>query len=365
MNNLFLVHTPYHIILASALAIELPLNSNNNVMLLYNDFSLDNLNLSRFYELFSSVTILAGNSDIKKTVVPKSLQAYQLFIRNMKIFRRITENICFSSVFVFNNLRPENIRIVEETHQKNKGKIVYVEDGSAAYSSSENSAGIRRTLKSLVKAKIYGGSLVDHKQAVMGLGSSITHCAAIYPELVREELKRKSIQEIKTSRICEAAKTIFRDDINGLLVPEQSIIVLLDLYSSITPIIYKYTQVLEIVFALSSSLGIPVLFKYHPRETSSYVESMKEKFDNAFEVKRTIPSEAVFLALNEKSVVISSTSTSLITLRKIRPEILGISTMLILGLNDESLKKVFSAIGLSLPLSVSELSTIIREAKVK
>lgn len=356
MARVFLVHTPYHLLLASSIALSD--QGRDDVLFVYRDFDFDSFYLKRSYRLFSEVIILGGNLDRNNSSLVSKILFQRVCARNIKLIRRLFERKDVTSVCVFNDQRVENQKAIQFCARSSTCEVSYAEDGSAVYSSASSSPTFFDSAKQGLKRIIYNLDDSIHS-SMLGSNKSIDKRIVLFSELVRKELGNAPFEEIGTEDFVQAILFLFGQAIESVDPIEDSAVIFLDLFDFIYPQLHGYMNLLERIVAHYGALGKKVYMKYHPRESSLYADSLIKRWKTIHLINKEIPSEAVICRCRHDCAVIASISTSLLAASKISDRLLRISLMNLLDMEDKGLESAFSKLGVALPRKFEDLEDLI------
>ena len=324
MSVFFISHTPYHILLACGLAC-LQNKYENKYLIIMSDFehSEKYLDLLKSWEKnpFSEIIILKGNWTINKYVsifniyVGFVISLFNAINNKMKLYKYFITHVRDSSpkTYLFNDSNVQSQYLAKLTSDK-KGKVYYVEDGSAAYNNH-----LSVTSKGIIKIiyKLFFGFWYNELE-VFGTSKYIDEIIVSYPQSIRPELSGKKNQKLPDQIYDFLSNYLSHSLITqfGYEIPEFDCVVVLP-HSEILRFsnvnmksIYKNT----ISFLAT---GYKVGIKYHPREINNYLDF--ENKPNVSIIPKSLPSEVIWMHLRRKKtkVIIGDASTSLITAKKI------------------------------------------------
>ncbi len=359
MASVFLVHTPYHLLLACSIALSK--QDKENTLFVYRDFDFDTTYLEQPARLFSEVIILKGNLDHGRSNLFNKIIYQKDFFRNIRFIRGLFERKDVTSVYVFNDNRVENKKAMQFCAKSNSCRISYVEDGSAVYSSNSDSPRIKDIVKLGLIRFFYRLDNFSGHSSVLGSNTLIDERIVLFSELVRKELSTGPISEISSEKLIESINFLFGSSIDRMCSMENSVIVFLDLFDFAESFLGKYMILLERIVDHCESLGKKVYMKYHPRERNLYAKILLDKFEKVYFIDKEIPSEAVISKCHQRTAIISSVSTSLITASKISDSILRISLMNLLNIEDKGLKSAFLKLGVSIPGKFEDLERLLTD----
>jgi len=361
MKNLFVAHTPYHIILSTGIASTTAKN-DTNVLIIFRDFDLNFIDIENLYSSFQEVIILKGNFDFNfdnNNIFSK----IKMFLENKNMInklKKVIEIYKFEYLYLFNNNKILDKKIIQLTSINKIRKIIYVEDGSASYSSSFFEYSIGDIIKLKLKNLIY--NLREYGDIVRVLGEVyyIHSRMFLFPELVRSELKKGTIKEIRSEQLRNGILKTFGKHMNNIPKISDSAIIFLEHYEFVKSLEDKYISMVKDIIEICNNLNKKVYIKYHPRETNYYLSNILSEFNNLHFIEKGIPSEAILLNIKKKSVIISTISTSLITASKLSKNSLKISLLDFLKVNDNNLKLSYEKLGIKLPRNNKEMEEILK-----
>lgn len=183
MNSIYVIHTPYHLLITCGLAISYDC-SNEKYLVIVPDFK----DATVFYQSiigwkdnpFTEVILLSGVYNVKFGNTIKTMKS------NLKTINQLfrTKIKDYGSSYIFNDGRVEGQLIAYLNYTKN-GSNFYVEDGSAAYNCYVQ-PDINFYLKIIYKL-IYG-SWYEHVR-ILGMYKYIDRIMVFRPDLIRKELQ--------------------------------------------------------------------------------------------------------------------------------------------------------------------------------
>lgn len=269
MNNLFVLHTQYNIILAMAL-IEEKYKECYNKLILFRDFNLSDDMLKSLKSYFSKVEVYTGSYNKADLRWRKKIFRYPLLRREFS-----NDDVVYDNIFlVEDTIVPEQC-LMQITMKKNPNvHIGYVGDGGDAYFTNIVSpTGLAKHKYTMVLRKIlfkYLFGLGDFYYSANCFGSSplVQTVYELYPDSLREELQNKEHHSIRTDCFITAIRKLFCFQKPQLLESNAVIIMLdkLEVYGDFKKFDAAITEVVE----LAKLEGREIYYKYHPAEKSSY-----------------------------------------------------------------------------------------------
>ena len=337
MDSLFLVHTPYHMILAISMALSDEYRSSKNDIFIWKTFDLKSINIENLEKIFNNVIYLE-NKDI-----------FNVNIINSKINKKVYNNI------FANSDREVHTQYIVKNRLKNNGNFYYLEDGTAVY--TDEKFPIEFTEQKIEEIYKNINLHVENIQ-VCGTLSKIKKRYLIYPHLVRDELRDgKENLEIESDLIKIAIENIyseFQENIDYL--NKTNVLIALELsdffiYNNSDVIDYAKV-VYEIIYRLNQK-KVNIYLKYHPREKNKYLDNYIIESDNVKFIKNSIAIEAFYSLQN--LYLISRVSTSLMTFSKILGSKRAICIDKIFDENSNRLIEVFEKLNIFLPNTIDDV----------
>lgn len=364
MKELYVSYTPYHILLNSSIASSRDESIEKDLIIIEDFSNIDKIvkGLNNWKDNpFREHIVIDGKFS---TDLPDDKSIFNIFRKNsvFNVFKKgITEikkryeNQNFQTVFTGNDERPHS-QFLEYICRKNNGINVYVEDGSELY--NDNVSSSFPTLE-FIYYRLSLGSWYDDVR-VLGKYRFTDEIRAFRPDLVRDDLKDKRIEQIDLENFIDLQRTGLTDTIlnefefdlylnkNDIIIflPHSSLVRerdLLPLYKDIISRLKEYNK--------------DILLKYHPREKDHYLSGYDEDILN---LPQSLPSEIFFLQMiNNSPVIIGDVSTCLFTSKIINDQSCVISLINLLDIESKYLKEVFSKIGVIIPNTRPELEEIL------
>ncbi|MDY3001342.1 MAG: hypothetical protein SOR73_06695 [Romboutsia timonensis] len=355
MKNLFIVHTPYHLILACGLCEEI--NNEEKDILIYKDFNTENLDLNLIKKKFRNVYFY--DTKIYKVVdIPKinGLIKSRSKIKNIKKLIQYKYN----RIFVFNEVFIETQYIINKRKKSKNSEVIYIEDGTNAYMQTKIGRN-SKNIKSIIKNYLYYGFRYEDIGRTFGIHSKITKRKVIWPDIVREEFKQDQVEleEINGNVLKNGINSCYKTLRDEVFDDKNKIFILLEhleffsMYQGIS--LEDYIEIIDnIISTLSDRM---IYLKYHPRDNSNYLKDVIDNYSNIKIVENSQPAEIYYIS-NDISII-SVFSTSLLTAAKILPKSNIISLAKIMKINNNTLINKFLSIGINVPKDLTELMDLL------
>jgi hypothetical protein len=362
MKNIFIAFTPYHVLLSYAIALN-EANSGENHLFLISDFSyVEPLihSLKGWSRCpFAQIECLPG------VYSQESMSRRRFTVREniAPIMQSVREN-GVRRVYVFHDGRAEAQTALHFAKKGNKGTVgVYVEDGAGAYSSYGST---KRSLHKLLLGKLFYGSWWEDV-SVLGTSRWIDEVKAIFPQLVRPDLRMKHVTSISRHALLELRnqdwpyeylKTL------GVRIAELNDLdaILIVAHSEFASQIPGYKQVIKDVLTAAKDQGLRVAIKYHPREPLGDFLSVGNA-DGVVILPQSLSIELVYI-LTPKQVrfVVGDISTSLLTAKWLLDNATVISIAPLLGQSDsQPLIKVFRELDIKIVTNFRAIGEILQQ----
>ena len=351
MKNLFMIHTPYHLLLSIAIILDKQLCDND--ILIYDDLDINNLDMDKLSKIFMYI-IYYNNNKKNYSFIEKLKNIYSNRLRKKKI--RTLINFDYEKVFIFNDSIIETQYIINKLYKNSD--IIYVEDGSVIYLDTFKLHKNGSIISKLKKYLLYGFDY-EYIYNAYGIHSKIDKKMVTWPDLICNDFKTdgKPITEIKKSVLIDSIRYLYGDmtKLINLKQDEHIILIILehvDFFKRNDNIsINDFENYVEFILSnLSDCYDIYV--KYHPRDDSKYLQSLSEKYKINF-IEKDIPVEVFYV--NDEVYVLSITSTALFTAKKILDNSNVISLCKLLCLKDLDIINKFQKINIKLPSNDKEL----------
>lgn len=339
MRNLFVPHTQYNIMISIAL-IEQQYLSDENVIVLFTDFSITDEMKKFLSEYFDEVLLLHGTYpavnkkwSVKAKRIPEAIDKMKNFLHGK--YDRLFW-VCDTAV-------PE-IWLLKELHSKNNGlEIRLLEDGALAYflnysaNTGLNKNKFTRELRKCV-GKIRFGKYYSYKDTNV-IGSSMwnqEYCLT-YPKAVRSDFADKPAIKIYDEYFQTAVKKVY--GFCEYEIKDGSILILmdkLDVYKDMNAI----SAAVEEIVKIATANGKAIFYKYHPRE-----ESNLPALSKCNQISKSIGVEGIYANnLNKKIKVIGIKSTGLQTALKSGFDVASIA--ILVGEENKDLLEFYAKIGI-------------------
>ncbi len=354
MKNLFIINTPYHLVLATGIVNQYKEDSD---LIIYNDFNLENIKFNCISSIFNNIHIYDAN---KNDVNHKSKIAnIKLKIKNIK---KLINNKKYDQIFVFNEGFIETQYLINNNLYNENSKVIYIEDGSNVYMdldfiNRENS--IKRVVKSIICGFKY-----EDLQYVSGMHSKIYKKMVMWPNILRQAVieDNKPIEEIKKETLEAGLNLCYNNPIDESVINKSAVLILIEHLEFFE--IHKdsdlelYRNAIKLIICRLKSDNIQIYLKYHPRDESNYLEDIFNEFnENINIIENSIPAEVYFL--NIDTLVISVFSTTLLTAAKMVSPKNVISLADIMLMSENNLRDSFLKIGIQVPKNIEELQRLL------
>lgn len=348
MEQLFVAQTPYHLLLSVSLVKDYG-NKMNPVLLIHGNVLIKPKMLQDLSRVFKEVIIIKSvNSGHVKNVFKK----YRGIFKGIKKIKRKINFSLINELFIFNNKNLITRKIIQLADSGGTCFINYVEDGSAAYSSSRWEKNYKNLLKSYIFRIMYGLKEYGEIVEVIGEANYIDKNIVMFPKLIRDELLGTPTEAIKKARFISAIDLLYKDDFGKYNIKNNSVILFLDLSAFIDRLSYNYKSQVTQIINFYNDMGKNIYVKYHPRETDYYIN---KDLQNVQIIDQHIPSEVIMRSSSKDTTIISSVSTTLITARLFQENIKPISFIKVLKYEDKNLINLFKKFNILLPTDITEL----------
>lgn len=360
LRNLFVVHTPYHLILSAGI-VRTYFPEDYNILIISRDFDISESILVKVNSIFDEISIVNGDFDYKK--IKGFKEVYELVDTYKKIYlvkKFILRKHKLKNLLIFNNYHVLDKKIMQLANEDYNYKIIYVEDGLAAYTDGliiKNS--MLYKLKWKIKKYLFNlgkyGGIVN----VLGDEPYIKECRVLFPDLVNDALKNKNVIEISETDFRKGIFSLYDEEINSLGEILNSIVILLDLSTNIRDL-NTYCNVIESIISIGITKKAKIYIKYHPRESNSYIKKLLDKYELIIEINKEIPSEVVLYNCEGNVYLISTNTTSFLTSKKLSNNVKSVSIIDILEINNSRITIIYKQVGVEFPKDLAEIERIVQ-----
>lgn len=360
MNNIFIAFTPYHVLLSYSIA-KAKHQNENNYLFIISDF-LQTENFVNFFSNFKAtpfikIDIFPGlykeKSIIKKRIIIKNN------INKIKVF---LNKYSVDTVYTCHDGRAESQALLYYAKKSNKdSRAVYIEDGSAVYNSH---AFENRSIFKFLLGKIFYGRWLQNIR-VLGTSSWIDQVIAVFPDLIRPELKRKEIIPLEREDFLKIGEdevfSGYIESLDGEIDKlQQSDLLLISPHSKFIKEYPKYKEVINEIFRIIKSKKLKIAIKYHPREPLEDFLSVREIKD-AVILPKSIPLELLYIS-NKRlpNFIIGDVSTALLTAKWLLNKHEVISVAPLLNYHDRRFLRLLQKVNIRLINRKEDLENILQ-----
>lgn len=306
MRNLFIMHTQYNLILASAVANHY--KDDENILVLYSEFKISDSLLKSMNQTFSKV-IVANDNFV--TVLPVFKEVKQI----KKCVKKTEEisDLHFDNVFMSQE-RIFDLILYTRAKKINKNLKCYDIEEDAYYSLNNKKnqpnyiykIGKKAKLSAIIKKIMLINYPYVNGYNVYFYGQSFVYDGGyvLFPNLVRKGMERLNPIEITKDDLKTGINALYSDFRVDYPESDKYIVLFFDLMSR-----YKNPELVKEmvchVIKQCVDTNRTVLAKYHPRETEKF-----EEFNDITEIDKVIPAEKVLLDLDGKDVVVFGNATT-------------------------------------------------------
>ena len=357
MKNLFVLHTQYNIILGASIIYD-HFKDCQNDLVVYAEFAISGEMEKKLRSYFNNVLfvrkVFSRHSGGRISIERQFYKEASCF-KNSVLFLEKYDNVFLSQERPFDSL------IVGYCKRKNSSLRCWDIEEDCYYSLTTEKNNplykeeFHNRLSHYFRKLLYGcrnyNSEENRGLKFYGQASFYDGIYALYPNLLRPELKSQKSIGLSSSSIVEAINFLYGSDKQSYSEDIHYTVFFFDLIER-----YKHPNVIKsIVNHLANSLGNEksvLLLKYHPRETNKY--SFDLLSDKVREIASIIPAEKLLCDLSGKNVTVyGNATTSVIVAQK-----LGFKTVSIVeieGSNNRYMIEKFKEMGIIIPKTEKEL----------
>lgn len=313
MNNLFVLHTQYNLIIASGLCL-CDFKGDQNDLILFHDFKMADNHKMCIDKTFRKSMILEGNFPHKdESYLEKNKR---IRTQNARIFEFISasrydrifiiEDMCIQEMFAMKCVLEQNSHV----------SMAWLEDGSNAYfvnstiSEGMGKTPFRRFIRKLFFCTQYGLWKTYYLGEFMGSNPLLKNVYVTFPKNVRQGFGDREIHEISQAAFQKGMEVLFQTE--RIPFEENSIMIVMDKLDVYGDLLKKVNNHVAEIVETAKKGGKQVYYKYHPRETDNL-----SSLQGAVELERTIAFESYLTNASTKAItVVGFKSTALQTAKK-------------------------------------------------
>lgn len=314
MNNLFVLHTQYNLMLAIGLC-KTEFENDKNDLILFEDFKIKDKFKSKLITLFNTVQIMQGNYG---EIALSSKQKLKKINRDI---RELSDSVNgkYERVFIVDDMCIQEMFCLKLVGSKNaNAEMFWLEDGAVAYfDNCEISTGMGATKFTRWVRKTYFKSIYRLGKyydlgLCMGSHKMLKGVWLTFPNVARWEYNEKKHYLISDRAFKIGMRNLF-GEISMDMIASNSIIIVMDLISVYGENLTKVKEFINIIIEEAKNKKRKIYYKYHPRE----MEHLNVLRD-CVELDKTIALESFLINTSAKNKsVIGFKSTALQTAKKI------------------------------------------------
>lgn len=349
-TQIYLAFTPYHVFLASMIALSRP--ECSHVLLVISDFyALDIVSQLNNSPIFSECIALPGLYRQEKHLTAIRKNNIKLIDGILKRFAHI------DTLFLGTDTRIEAQATAYKAKQKYPDMtIAVIEDGGDFYSSPADSS--KKSFWRILHKKIIFGKWYEDVK-IAGLFSYTDDLHVIFPQLIRPEIRHKKIVPIQGQACFSQAYQdfaydywrMFEDDYNKIHDADG---LLLIAYSGFGKKYSEYPVLIQNICKEAAKKNMQLAVKYHPREKRNDYCNLAS-MPHITQLSAQTPAEMIYASHpGNLKFVVGDVSSSLLTAKwLLHDEVRVYSVAKMLGIHDR-LFKVFSQINIQLITQLSD-----------
>jgi hypothetical protein len=366
MTSTYLAHTPYHVLLASALAADssggdrsggdrsgVNGSEDEHHLLGVRDADmtalLDALRVGEEtpFDRIESIPGNLGLSGLRMEVRRKRTTA-----RVRRYVRRERPDRLYS----FNDRQPVAQGAFDAASDRGGVRRIYVEDGTSAYARFDVDG--EWSWSESLKTKLFYGFWRENT-TTLGTSSWVDEARAVFPDHVLPELRERPIESIPREAAvglgdADWFRRYVRRNLDAETLDGVDALVFLT-HSEYVEDVSRYADAIEALVRSLERRGHGVGVKYHPREETRFLGV--DRSDAAL-LAPGVPAEVLFVADPSVEFVAGTMSTALLTARWLLDDAAVVSLMDVVGQPHDRLGRVFERLGVRVPATREELTAV-------
>lgn len=306
MNNLFIMHTQYNLILAAGIALRHP--DDNNTLVLYSEFSVSDEMICSLKKVFQDIVVVNDRFRMPQRLFSEIKHIWKCLSQTRRLWKRKFDVAYLSQERVFDLALLGKIR----KYSKCADCIAIEEDAYYSINNLRNSESYVPCISRRVKITNWimhaalCGFPYDYKELIYCYGMhSVYSCAnLLFPEIARKELQGKKLIEVTIDDVIAGIRTLYSEIRVDYPQNTKYVVVFMDLMNRYHDKALVKTVLLK-TMKMCAENGRTILIKYHPRETDRF-----EIGGDVHEINMIIPAEKVLLDLRGKDTLIVGNATT-------------------------------------------------------
>ena len=306
MNNLFIMHTQYNLILSAGILSRY--KDSKNTLVLFSEFALSDEMLDSLSATFDKVIVARDSFFSPKSALEEIKEIRKSLQRVRSIKKEKFDNIFMSQERVF------DLILCARFKKNNPNARCYAVEEDVYYSVNEKynaedfvyHESRRMKWRKFLYALLLLGHPYNYRDVhyFYGMSSEYHGVNVLFPTLVRREIRNKEIIEITKNELLDGIDRIYSQKKVDYPASNKYSLFFFDLMNRYKNADEVKRIALEVLKA-SLAQGRTPLFKYHPRETDKFTD-----IEGIFEIPHIIPAEKVLSDLIGTDVVVIGNATT-------------------------------------------------------
>ena len=303
MNNLFVLHTQYNLILGSGIALSM--QDDDNILVLYAEFPVSDAILINLKMVFSEVMVVRDHFEKDKSRINEARE-----IRSYLKKTKHLEKLAFDRVFLSQERRFDTLLAYRCSKNKIPEFISIEED--AYYSINSSIKAPRKTWKTRMGDALrllICGKNPYFNCSIPFYGSNEMYSSAylLFPNIARLEFQSKQLCEVTPDMLYRGIEAVYSDKTAEYPQGSKYLLLFFDLMDRYRDK-EKIRDLIRTAVSTAIEKGYTVLAKYHPRETEKFSD-----LTGITEIDQVIPGEKVLADLKNKSITVLGNATTVCT----------------------------------------------------
>lgn len=309
MNNLFIMHTQYNLILACGI-VQTCYQNDRNDLVVYAEFTLQASLKKSLERCFDHVYYIQEHYTRCSNIFKSDYYLYTC-LKKSKGFLNNT----YQNVFLSQEREYDTYCLAKLAKHAIFNCCAIEEDVYFSVDNARNIPGykpIKKTIKHNIRLCIRNlclgrNTFLEENGYFYGMHSCYHQNYVLFPHAVRRELLARDLVEITPNALYKGIQALYSEVDVRLPKSERSVLWYFDLlerYNNLEAI----TNMVENIVALCENSHITFLYKYHPRETEKIV-CLQDR-PCVFEIPANLPSEKVSFELKDHNVAVVGNLTT-------------------------------------------------------
>lgn len=344
MNNLFVCHTQYNLMLATGLVLS-DFKNDKNDLILFEDFNITESLKKELKSLFQNLIFI----NHLPVVLSPAKEKMDRIMNDIKLLKSWIDT-SYDRLFIVDDMCIQEMFIMKQVFQINDTvEMSWLEDGASAYfntgvvSSGMGSSALKRFIRKTAFTIMFNLYGFYDLAVCVGAHKRLTKIYLTFPN-ARKELIHKDTVLISQESVEKGMKVLYPG--NSFEADEGSVLIALDKLDRYGDNLNTVHKIVEDIVKKCKLDGRTVYYKFHPRENQT-IPCLKD----CIQLDKTIAAESYLIHCPHRNLqVVGIMTTTLQTALKLRYD--AISYIKLMNNSNPEIAKFYENIGIKCPNSL-------------